>query len=64
MVVRSPSFFESEYFVIENGKARKLPLPLTAVVQGMIDGALLATLREDFGGFKKGSLVADRKSVV
>ena len=61
MVVRSPSFFENEYFVIENGKARKLPLPLTAVVQGMIDGALLATLREDFGGFKKGALVAFRE---
>jgi prolyl oligopeptidase len=61
MVVRSPSFFESEYFVVENGKARKLPLPLTAVVQGRIDGALLATLREDFGGFKKGSLVAFRE---
>lgn len=61
MVVRSPSFFENEYFVIENGKARKLPLPLTAVVQGMIDGALLATLREDFGGFKEGALVAFRE---
>jgi prolyl oligopeptidase len=31
------------------------------VVQGMIDGALIATLREDFGGFKKGSLVAFRE---
>ena len=61
MVVGSPSFFETEYFVLEKGKARKLPLPLTAVVQGMLDGALIATLREDFGGFKKGSLVAFRE---
>jgi prolyl oligopeptidase len=63
MVVRSPSFFENEYFAIEKGKARKLPLPMTAVVQGMLDGALIATLRADFGGFKKGSLVAFREGV-
>jgi prolyl oligopeptidase len=61
MVVRSPSFFENEYFALEKGKARKLKLPMTAVVQGMLDGALIATLRADFGGFKKGSLVAFRE---
>ena len=66
MVVRSPSFFENEYFVLDllagkGGKARKLKLPLTAVVQGMIDGALIATLRADFGGFKKGALIAFRE---
>jgi prolyl oligopeptidase len=61
MVVRSPSFFENEYFALEKGKARKLALPLTAVVQGRIDGALIATLRADHGDFKRGSLVAFRE---
>jgi len=61
MVVRSPSFFENEYFVLEKGAPRKLPLPLTAVVQGRIGGALIATLRADFQGFKRGSLVAFRE---
>jgi len=60
MVVRSPSFFENEYFVLEKGKPRKLPLPMTAVVQGRMGNALIATLRADHGGFKRGSLVAFR----
>jgi prolyl oligopeptidase len=60
MVVRSPSFFENEYFVLEKGKPRKLPLPMTAVVQGRMGNALIATLRADHGGLKRGSLVAFR----
>ncbi len=61
MVVRSPSFFENEYFALENGAVRKLALPLTAVVQGRIRGALIATLRADHDGFRRGSLVAFRE---
>ncbi len=32
-VVRAVSFFESEYFAVENGKTRKLDMPLSADVQ-------------------------------
>ena len=63
-VVRAVSFFESEYFAIENGKTRKLDMPLSADVKAMIDGALIAVLRQDYEKdgtkFPKGALVAFR----
>ena len=64
VVTRSPSFFESEYYgKIENGPWKKVPVPTTAVLQGLYQGNLLFTLREDWTpprGTKiaKGSLVA------
>ena len=60
LAIRAVSFFENEYFRLENGKATKLPLPLSADLKGIFDGAYIATLRQDFGGFKKGALVAFR----
>jgi len=60
LAVRSVSFFENEYFRLEGGKAVKLDLPLSASLQAVFDGAYLVLLREDFGKFKKGSLVAFR----
>ena len=66
LVIRAVSFFESEYYAVEDGKTRKLALPLSADVKGMIAGRLIATLREDYtdpaGGrrFVRGSLVAFR----
>ncbi len=64
VIVRSVSFFEADYFKVENGKARKLPLPRTADLKTMLDGALIAVLRQDFTAdgvtFKKGALVAFR----
>ena len=60
LAIRAVSFFENEYFHLENGKAVKLPLPLSADLKGVFDGAYIATLREDFGGFRKGALVAFR----
>jgi prolyl oligopeptidase len=36
LIVRATSFFESEYFhVLDDGSVRKLPLPLSAVFQGV-----------------------------
>jgi len=62
--VRAVSFFESEYFAVEGGKARKLDMPLSADVKAMIDGALIAVLRKDYEKdsekFAKGALVAFR----
>ncbi|HEY2008818.1 MAG TPA: prolyl oligopeptidase family serine peptidase [Rhizomicrobium sp.] len=62
LVARAVSFFQTEYLAVEGTHVRKLDLPLSADVKGMLDGALVATLREDYakGGvhFAKGALVA------
>ncbi len=64
LVVRAVSFFESEYFyVMPDGATRKIPLPLSADVKGVVRGQLIATLREDWqqdggGVLKKGALIA------
>ncbi len=64
LVIRAVSFFESEYYAVDaaKGTVGKLDLPLSADVKGMIGGALIATLREDYSTqgahFAKGALVA------
>ena len=65
LVVRSPSFFEGEYFHVKaNGTTAKLPLPLSAEVKGITQGQVVFTLRKDWQPqgaaqtFKNGSLVA------
>ncbi len=52
-VVRSPSFFESEYYYAASeegavGALEKLPLPLNADFQGVLDGRAIFLLREDW----------------
>jgi prolyl oligopeptidase len=67
VVIRAVSFFESEYYAVDaaKGTVGKLDMPLSADVKGMIDGALIATLREDYAAqgahFSKGALVAFRQ---
>jgi prolyl oligopeptidase len=67
LVVRAVSFFETEYFAVEGAKVRKLDLPLSADVKGMIGGTLIATLREDYtrdgAHFAKGAMVAFKDGV-
>lgn len=64
VIVRAPSFFEAEYYLPgDHGAWWKIPLPLSAQLQGLFKGQLLVTLREDFtppSGPKlsKGSLIA------
>ncbi|MDE2111019.1 MAG: S9 family peptidase [Alphaproteobacteria bacterium] len=63
VIVRAPSFFESEYFLAGSGGTWwKLPVPLSAQLQGLHDGQLLFTLRDDWSpnGKKigKGALIA------
>jgi prolyl oligopeptidase len=64
IVIRAVSFFESEYYAVDPVKAAvsKLDMPLSADVKGMIGGAVVATLREDYSvagtHFDKGALVA------
>ena len=66
VVIRGVSFFESEYYGLDaaKGTVGKLDMPLSADLKGMIGGALIATLREDYSAgaahFAKGALVAFR----
>ena len=62
-LLRGPSFFEREYsWKNADGEFEKLPLPLNADMQGLLDGQAIFLLREDwrFGGevFETGSVVA------
>jgi prolyl oligopeptidase len=61
LVARSVSFFETDYFAIEKDGVKKLGLPRSADLKGMIAGALVAVLREDYQGFQKGAVVAFRE---
>jgi prolyl oligopeptidase len=48
-LVRAVSFFESEYyFISEDDSTLKLPLPLSAELQGMTGDRVLVTLRRDW----------------
>ncbi len=64
LVIRAVNFFESDYFLLTGDSVKQLPLPRSADVKGLFDGAWLATLRQPFetGGVKlpKGALVAFR----
>jgi prolyl oligopeptidase len=65
LVIRSVSFFEADYFALDGATARKLPLPRSADMKGLFDGAWIATLREawttDGVTLPKGALVAFRE---
>ncbi len=65
LVIRAVSFFEADYFALENGTVLKLPLPRSADMKGLFDGAWIATLREAFTTdgvtLPKGALVAFRE---
>ena len=62
-VVRNVSFFENEYFYVPGLAATtKLPLPLNADIQGVLDGRAIFLLRESWNyrgkDFAQGSVVA------
>ena len=64
-VVRSPSFFDSEYFYVKaDGTTVKVPLPLSADVKGITRGHVIFSLRKDWQPpgtaqtFKSGSLLS------
>jgi len=61
LIVRALSFFESEYYLVDGNRVRKLALPLKAQPEAMVRGRILVSLREDWtvGGktFKQGALI-------
>lgn len=60
--VRSVTFFEREWSLIQGETAQVLPIPLKADVEGVFKGQILVALRQDWevGGesFKSGSLIS------
>ncbi len=63
-VARGVSFFETELFAVGEDGVRKLAIPRSAALKGMLDDALIVTLRKDYDAqgvqLRKGSLVAFR----
>ncbi|RYF94617.1 MAG: S9 family peptidase [Caulobacteraceae bacterium] len=59
-ISRATSFFENETYAWIGGKAVRLPFPLKASVQALVDGKLAFTLEEDWSaqGLKQGDLAA------
>ncbi len=63
LVTRAPSFFEAEYFLLDGqGQPVKLPLPMSASVQGMTGDCLIVSLRDEWDHrgthYAKGALLA------
>jgi len=64
VIARAVSFFETDYFILGAGDAVwQLPVPRSLQLQGLLDGRLIFTLREDWqvpGGpaLARGSLAA------
>jgi len=65
MVQRGVSFFETEYYLVgADGAATKVPLPLSAVLQGLQGGRLIVSMREAWTppgartAIPKGALIA------
>ncbi|MEO7190342.1 MAG: prolyl oligopeptidase family serine peptidase [Vicinamibacterales bacterium] len=64
LVVRSPTFFETEYFAVDtDGATTKVPVPLSVDLKGITQGQFVFTLRKDWDfsptqRLKSGSLLA------
>lgn len=62
VIVRSPTFFTSEYHLFRDGRTHKFNLQLDAGLSGLIDGQLLVQLKSDWttGGktYPQAALVA------
>jgi len=59
-ISRATSFFEAETYVLKDGKAVRLPFPLKASIQDLVQGQLAFTLEEDWPAqnLRQGDLAA------
>ena len=66
LITRARTFFESEYFLLEEQGLRQVPLPLHALVAGMLQGQVVVRVDEDWQHdgrlYHQGSVVALRPS--
>lgn len=62
VITRVPTFFTREYYLFEDGQARRFQVPADAELVGVIDGQLLVDLKSDWtvagNSFEQGALVA------
>ena len=62
LIQRGVTFFESEYYAVNDGRVARLALPHKLDIKSLIDGQLILTLAEDWAAdgktFKQGSLIA------
>ncbi|MDP3852200.1 prolyl oligopeptidase family protein [Phenylobacterium sp.] len=58
LVQRGVSFFEFEYNLYADGKLTRIALPKKAQYQAYVDGRMVFTLQEAWGGFGSGALIA------
>ena len=60
MIARATSFFESEYYLLQDGKTVKLPFPLKSSITGLVQGKLVFSVDQDWAeqGLKTGDLAA------
>jgi prolyl oligopeptidase len=58
VVNRAVTFFESEFFLLGDKGPVRIPLPLKAQDQAYVDGQVVFSLQEAWGGFAQGSLIA------
>ena len=62
LIIRAVTFFESEFYVEQNGAFQKLPLPLKAEIVDIVDGDVFATLQQDWtyqgATYPQGALVS------
>ncbi len=60
MIARSPSFFETEYFLVTDHGPVKMPFPTRSSLQGLVGGHLVFTLEEDWAAqnLKQGDLAS------
>ncbi|MEP6967994.1 MAG: prolyl oligopeptidase family serine peptidase, partial [Pseudomonadota bacterium] len=70
LIVRAVSFFETKIFLLTAEGIVALPLPLKSSVEGLVDGRLIVSLKQDWAlprgheGFKEGDLISlDLKSL-
>ena len=48
LIIRAVTFFESEFYVEQNGAFQQLPLPLKAEIVDIVNGVVFATLQQDW----------------
>lgn len=58
VINRAVDFFRSEFTLWRDGKQVRLPLPLKATYQGSVQGRMIFTVKEDWKGFRAGSVIA------
>ena len=61
---RGVTFFESETWLQGPGGPKLIPLPAKANVDGLVDGQLVFSIRQDWRGFRAGSVLSYSLSVL